>query len=298
MFVHAVPYNFYPILLLLFTLAIALEVIPDFGAMAKAERRARTTGQLIRPGATPLFSTDSPADPSADSHSLDLSVPSIESTASPSRRAPLGLQLAAPIAILLGIIIAGIVLEGSVWIVEGFMGAVTFLSLTLFFRHQLDAVAALVEQVFAGARSVMPALIIIALAYSINSITTQLGAADYLIEVSRDFMTPKLLVVTVFLVSALISFATGTSWGTYALMIPLAIPLAYSFNGGILDPLLYKTVAAVAGGGIFGDHASPVSDTSVLSSAGAGSDHMDHVITQIPYALVVAGLATLLYLVV
>jgi len=81
-------------------------------------------------------------------------------------------------------------------------------------------------------------------------------------------------------------------------MIPLAVPLAYAYNDASLDPLLYKTIAAIAGGGIFGDHASPVSDTSVLSSAGAGSDHMDHVITQLPYALVVATAAFLLYLVI
>jgi Na+/H+ antiporter NhaC len=92
-----------------------------------------------------------------------------------------------------------------------------------------------------------------------------------------------------------VSFATGTSWGAFALMMPVSLPAAVSLAGGTLDPLVYQTVAAVAGGGIFGDHASPVSDTTVLASTGAGSDHMDHVITQLPYALAVAGVTLGLY---
>ena len=285
-FIHAIPYNFYPILMLLFALLIALNRIPDFGPMAKAERRARETGQLFRPGANPLFDSDTLSDPSLSDEQAASAAP------------VLWLQLALPVLILFATIAAGIVLSGSVWIVEAFMAAVTFLALTLLLRKQLSGVADLVDHAFSGARSVVPALIIIALAYAINHITTQLGAAEYLIHISHDFMTPQLLVASVFLVSALISFSTGTSWGTYALMIPLVVPLAYAYNDASLDPLLYKTIAAIAGGGIFGDHASPVSDTSVLSSAGAGSDHMDHVITQLPYALVVAAVALLLYLVI
>ena len=106
-------------------------------------------------------------------------------------------------------------------------------------------------------------------------------------------MTPALFVAVTFFITAVISFSTGTSWGAYALMIPFVLPIAYGFTSGVAtDPIVYKAIAAVVGGGIFGDHASPVSDTSVLSSIGAGSDHMDHVITQLPYALTV-GLSTI-----
>ena len=80
------------------------------------------------------------------------------------------------------------------------------------------------------------------------------------------------------------------------MMMPVALPVAFEFSGGEVTPLIYQTVAAIAGGGIFGDHASPVSDTTVLSSVGAGSDHIDHVITQLPYALLIALLTTGLYL--
>jgi Na+/H+ antiporter NhaC len=81
-------------------------------------------------------------------------------------------------------------------------------------------------------------------------------------------------------------------------MMPVALPLALDFSGGEITPLVYQTVAAVAGGGIFGDHASPVSDTSVLASVGAGSDHIDHVVTQLPYALLIAALTLGLYLLI
>ena len=103
------------------------------------------------------------------------------------------------------------------------------------------------------------------------------------------------MLILTFLIAAAMSFATGTSWGTYALMVPVALPLAFEFSGGELTPLVYQTVAAIAGGGIFGDHASPVSDTSVLSSVGAGSDHIDHVVTQLPYAVFIAVLTIALY---
>jgi Na+/H+ antiporter NhaC len=103
------------------------------------------------------------------------------------------------------------------------------------------------------------------------------------------------LVVLTFIITAAISFATGTSWGAFAMMMPVALPVAHELSDGVLAPLVFQTVAAVAGGGIFGDHASPVSDTTVLSSVGAGSDHIDHVVTQLPYALAVAAITVILY---
>ena len=110
-------------------------------------------------------------------------------------------------------------------------------------------------------------------------------------------MSPALIPFLAFFLSGFISFATGTSWGTYAIMIPIAVPMAIQFSGGnVLDPLVAVSFAAVAGGGVFGDHCSPLSDTTVLSSLGAASDHIDHTRTQLPYALVVAGVVAVLYL--
>ena len=104
--------------------------------------------------------------------------------------------------------------------------------------------------------------------------------------------------VCLFLVSAFIAFATGSSWGTFAIMLPLAVPLAASFNAEAIVVSLPLVVSAVLGGGVFGDHCSPISDTSVISSMAAASDHIDHVRTQLPYALVAGTVAFTLYLVV
>jgi Na+/H+ antiporter NhaC len=101
-----------------------------------------------------------------------------------------------------------------------------------------------------------------------------------------------------FLIAATISFSTGTSWGTFAIVMPIAAPLAFQFSGGIVNPLVLATVAAVAGGGVFGDHCSPLSDTTILASTGAAADHIDHVKTQIPYAMTSAGLAAVVYLII
>ena len=147
-------------------------------------------------------------------------------------------------------------------------------------------------------KSVAAALLVVALAYALNTVTRELGAADFIIAQFAAALTPNTVVALTFLISAVISFATGTSWGTYALMMPVALPLALDFSGGELAPLVAQTVAAIAGGGIFGDHASPLSDTSVLSSVGAGSDHIDHVVTQLPYALFIASITVLVYLMI
>ena len=93
------------------------------------------------------------------------------------------------------------------------------------------------------------------------------------------------------------AFATGSSWGTFAICMPIALPLAFNASGNEVTTLVAMCFAAVAGGGVFGDHCSPVSDTTILSSMGAASDHIDHVKTQLPYALTVAGLCAVTYLI-
>jgi Na+/H+ antiporter NhaC len=180
--------------------------------------------------------------------------------------------------------------------VEAFLLADTYLITVLASRRQFRSVAELADIVTNGAKSVVAALLIIALAYALNAVTDQLGAAEVIVEQFSAELSGNSLVALTFVVTAIISFATGTSWGAYAMMMPVALPVAYELSSGELTPLIYQIVAAIAGGGIFGDHASPVSDTTVLSSVGAGSDHIDHVVTQLPYALVVAALTVVLYL--
>ncbi|MDZ7768459.1 MAG: Na+/H+ antiporter NhaC family protein [Woeseiaceae bacterium] len=281
-FIAAIPYNFYPLLMLLFTLLICLRVIPDFGPMQKAEQRVRETGELLRPGAKPLSGDEGD-----------------DVTASDRRKPPsLTFELLVPVLLLVGVGAATLIIGGSVKIVEAFMLVNVYLFAVLGVRGEFASVAELGDVIVAGSKSIMPALLIVALAYALNAVTSELNAAGYIIAQFASDLTPNTLVALTFGMAAVISFSTGTSWGAYALMMPVALPVAFEFSGGELTPLVYQTVAAVAGGGIFGDHSSPVSDTSVLASVGAGSDHIDHVVTQLPYAVLVAVVTTGLYLLI
>ena len=148
----------------------------------------------------------------------------------------------------------------------------------------------------AGVKGVMGAVLILALAYCINTVSREMQTAAYVVALTEGSLTPGLLPVLAFVISAFVSFSTGTSFGTYAIMIPIVLPMALEFAGGEVGPLAVVSFAAVAGGGVFGDHCSPLSDTTVLSSLGGASDHIDHTRTQLPYALAVAGVASVLYL--
>ena len=154
-----------------------------------------------------------------------------------------------------------------------------------------------VETATAGIKAVLPAIFILALAYCINTISKSLGAQIYVMELTKAWMTPAMLPAISFAAGACISFFTGTSWGTYALLVPFSIPIAFNLSGGNVGPIVFITVGAIMGGGLFGDHCSPVSDTTCLSSFGAASDHMDHVMTQLPYALITAVIAFVLFVV-
>ncbi|MEQ8313014.1 MAG: Na+/H+ antiporter NhaC family protein [Gammaproteobacteria bacterium] len=279
-FAHAIAYNFYPMLALAIALLVSLEVFPDIAFMRRAESRARTEGKVLRDGAVPMVSDDG----------SDLISTNRDD-------ASLLLDLALPIAIVFGTILVSYFVYGNMKIAEAFMLAVFYLSISLFWRRVVSNINELMDIGMRGIKNVMPAIVLMGLAYAINDITRDLRAAEYILETFAGLMTPALFVATTFLITSLISFSTGTSWGAYALMIPFVLPIAYDFSGNVAsDPLVYQAIAAVVGGGIFGDHSSPVSDTSVLSSVGAGSDHMDHVITQLPYALLAGGLTLLLYL--
>ena len=226
-------------------------------------------------------------------HESDTSRGEVKST-----RPNLVVHLLVPVCLVLGTAIGGYSLYDQVLIAEAFLIGTFYLAIVLVIQKQIQGVAELTSIIMVGIQTVLPALLVVALAYSLNAVTTSLGAPGWIVESTKGLVGPGSLVALTFVLAATISFATGTSWGAFALVIPLVLPLAYSFTGGEIDPLVFKTIAAVTGGGIFGDHASPLSDTSVLSSAGAGSDHMDHVITQLPYALTVGAITIGLYLIV
>ena len=151
---------------------------------------------------------------------------------------------------------------------------------------------ALVKMGFDGMGDLLPAVAVIFLSLALGSSLAALGTGAFMAGVAGSFPVPALLPVIVFIVAGVTSFATGTSWGTYGILVPIAIPLAL---GADIPPSLI--LAAVMGGGVFGDHCSPISDTSIIASFAAGSDHISHVRTQLPYALFGAGLASLFYIV-
>ena len=130
------------------------------------------------------------------------------------------------------------------------------------------------------------------MAFAIGSLCKKLETGLYVAGVASGLIGPGLVPFLVFLITCFIAFSTGTSWGTFAIMIPIAVPLARDMDANLL-----MAIAAVLGGGVFGDHCSPISDTTILSSMASATDHVDHVKTQLPYAGIAGGIAAALYLI-
>ncbi len=279
LFIKSIPFNFYAILSVLMVALISLKLVPEFGPMRKAERRAIKTGQVLRPGSVPMMSTEL----------TSLSV-------SEKGRPNIWLNFFTPVLIVIAVNMGTFFATGQARVLDSFMLATIVLGVVMFFQ-KVDNLPGLMRSMLAGIKGVMPAVLILAFAYAINGVSREMGTAQYVVDLTRDWFNPGFLPMLVFIISAIISFATGTSWGTFAIVIPIAVPLAFEFSGGEISGLVLGTIAAVAGGGVFGDHCSPLSDTTVLSSLGSACDHMDHVKTQIPYAVVVALIASGIYLI-
>ena len=144
---------------------------------------------------------------------------------------------------------------------------------------------------FAGIAEMVPVVAILFLSIALGDSLRVLGTGTYMAGVAEAFVSPIIVPAVVFVVAGVTAFMTGTSWGTYGIMIPIAMPLAVALG---IPPSL--ALAAVLGGGVFGDHCSPISDTTIIASLAAGCDHIEHVRTQLPYALVTGGLAVVMYL--
>jgi len=280
LFIKAVPFNFYALLAFILVALIAWKIVPDFGPMRRAEKRAVDRGEVLRPGAVPMMSEEL------------VSLPE-----SRTGRPNLILNFFLPVFVVIFFNLGTFFLTGQARVLESFMLATVILGLVMFFQR-IDSLSGLSKTMLTGIKGVLPAILILSFAYAINTVSREMGTASFVVEVTKDWLNPDLLPFLVLVISAFISFATGTSWGTYAIMIPIAVPLAFQFSQGAVTPPVLATVAAVAGGGVFGDHCSPLSDTTVLSSLGSACDHMDHVRTQLPYALVVAAVAAALYLII
>jgi len=149
----------------------------------------------------------------------------------------------------------------------------------------------MVNLILKGISELMPLALLMMLAFAIGEACNQLGTGAYVANWSKEWISHEYLPAIVFVISSFIAFSTGTSWGTFAIMLAISIPMA-KVHGAELN----LVIAATLGGGIFGDHCSPISDTSIISSMASASDHIDHVRTQLPYALLGGLITTLLYL--
>ncbi len=301
-FLRSLPYNFYPALTLVMVFLVAATG-RDFGAMAKAEGRA-AGGELFRPGAQPAGDPRGLCSKSADT-----------TPASP-------LLAAFPILAVIGVTLVGLWWHGrqqllaagepathlrdilnaadslSVLMWACLAGALLAIVLSVASRR-LDVRGA-VDAWLDGARAMLIAMVILILAWSLGAVCEALGTGPWLVDASRGFLSPRLLPTISFLLAAAISFSTGTSWGTMAILIPIMLPLAGALTvgaglaSGIPESIALASTSAVLAGAVFGDHCSPISDTTILSSMASGADHVDHVRTQLPYALTVAGVAVVI----
>jgi Na+/H+ antiporter NhaC len=276
-FVAAIPFNIYAILAVIVVGLIATGIIPEFGPMKAAERRARDTGKVLRDGADPLMGEEL------------TDIQPYEGV-----RTSLLWNFLVPVAIVIGIGVGSFVLTSSALTMEAFLLSAVVAGVIM--RIQGIPFADIMNTGMSGIKGVMPAIVILAFAYALNDLSTSMQTAGYIVSKTEAWLTPGLLPALTFLIAGVIAFSTGTSWGTFAIMMPIAVPLAFSFTGDTLEVLVYATVAAVAGGGVFGDHCSPLSDTSILASTGAASDHIDHIKTQMPYALLVGIVSLAAYL--
>lgn len=306
-FLYSLPYRFYPLQLLAFVWLVAY-LGHDYGPMLKAEMRAIAFNQVVRPGRFNIVEAESSAEKGELAHRQLL------------RNALI------PLSILLGLAMIGLWWTGTIEIerlnLERFQQGELLLeknfrtilehaspNRVLLISSFLASIAAIascsfskalslnecVEAWSVGAKSMFLAVLILVLAWSVATVCDEnhLNTAGVLVEMLSGHLSPNWMPTITFLLAAAVSFATGSSWSTMGLIMPLSISVTYSLlvplnEAGPNHHLMLGTIGGVLAGAIFGDHCSPISDTTVLSSAASGSDHLDHVLTQMPYALTVA----------
>ncbi|MFO7769449.1 MAG: Na+/H+ antiporter NhaC family protein [bacterium] len=281
LFYAAVPFNFIGILALLTALLFALEIRPfPFGRMREAARRARETGALDREGSKPMASREL----------NELKVPPGYRTGNSDFIVPIGTLLA--VAILPWILprLTGDAF-GSVAISEAFLLAILAAMVTAAVKGM--ALEEIIEGFLDGVKGVSIGAVILALAVTLGEVSGALGAADFLIRTTAGRIVPFLLPALLLTVSLAVAFSIGSSWSMYAVVVPIALPLAWA----LLPEPVFLTLcyAAVIGGGAWGDWCSPISDTTILSSLSTGSDLMDHASSQLPIGILVAAVSLILY---
>ncbi|TDI75512.1 MAG: Na+/H+ antiporter NhaC family protein, partial [Bacteroidetes bacterium] len=267
LFISSIPYSFYPILAILFVFLVA-GMGRDFGPMYKAEIRARTTGQVLGPDAQ----VDSAAASSKELTPIE----------GKPRRWYNG---AIPVLVMIGALIWGLFQTGSGDSIREIIGSAdsytsllwasllgVFAAAVLSAVQRILTIGEIVEAWYSGLKGMMFAMIILILAWSLAETTTVLHSADYLVSVLGDSLNPGFVPAIVFILAAITAFSTGSSWGAMGILMPLVLPLAWAVMTAnqMTDigsyHILYSTIASVLAGAVWGDHCSPISDTTILSS--------------------------------
>ena len=275
---RSIPLNFYCILAVFGTLAVSLFGI-NIGPMRKAEERADKTGALDNPGRGGTLT---------------------EETMSPSKAKPRVLNMLLPMGVLIATILAVLTITGKGNPTQGagmqslLWGCIlaVFTICILCVAQKLFSVDEVINEMFKGMGTMLPVAGILLFGFTMGNLVKDLDTGNYLTSVFMGVLSPALLPALSFLLCMLLSFATGTSMGTMAIMSVICLPMAISM--GISIPLV---AGAVFGGSIFGDHSSPISDTTIMSCATTGCDIIDHVKTQMPYVLIFAAISLVLYVV-
>ena len=299
-FLSSIPYSFYPIFAIFFVFAVA-NSRRDFGPMLKAEVRARTTGQVLGPGAK-----------------VDEAAAEGEELAPKEGKPARAVNALLPVAVLVVGVLASLYVTGAeaagpgaglrdiigeadsykalMW--ASLLGVLTAAVLSV--GQRILTLDETVDAWYAGLKSMLIAMIILVLAWALSAITDVLHTADFLIQALGDWLVPGVVPALVFLLAAATAFATGSSWGTMGILMPLVLPLAWAVlqaDGLHAEEeyyhIIYSSTSAVLAGSVWGDHCSPISDTTILSSMASGCDHIEHVRTQLPYALTVGAVALL-----
>ena len=281
-FFRSVPFCFYAIFAVLGTFLLSIERAPLLGSqMKKAMKRARDTGNLDAPDAKPLSAKE------------------LETSHLPMGYKPHVAEFFAPLIVLIGTAIGTFILWGSPEIVWAF-GLALLVAMFMALGRGMS-LQDLILGVGDGLKGVVLGSVILLLAVTIGGVSKASGGGAFLVSLLGSAMPFWLLPLMLFFLTIVIAFSTGTSWGTYAVTFPLAMPVAWAMASAAgLSPdgaLLFMTIcfAAVMDGSVFGDQCSPISDTTVLSSICTGCDLMDHVRTQIPQASVAAVIAAILW---
>ena len=282
--IKSIPFNIYAILVLIMVPVIALSR-KDYGPMKKAEIRAQTTGYL-----------DDPRHPNAQ-HVDDLMKPDEKETIVKDGKAS---YLVVPLVALIVSIIVVLLVTGGGSIVNGSGSQATlwspFVALVVLgvmvVAQRKMKFSAYLDEVFKGAGEMVGIAAILMMTYAMGTCISSLGTGNYLAGLFSSAISPSLLPTIIFLVCCLMSFATGTSTGTFNIMMLVAVPMAMA-----MDANLILTIGSVWSGALFGDHASPISDTTVMTCASTGCDIMDHIKTQLPYALTAAVLTVIAFLI-